>query len=104
MRLMMTAGAAVILMATTSFTGCNREASERTSAERQEDEKLVQRVTASFNYSPSFKFPDVQVAAYKGTIQLSGFVVSQDQKRSAENLAKSVSGVKAVENRISLKR
>ena len=103
-RLTVIAGAVVIFLMTTSFIACKREPVERTSVEEQEDEKLVQEVKASFNNSPSFKFPDVQVAAYKGTVQLSGFVVSEDQKRSAENLAKSVPGVNTVENGISLKR
>lgn len=98
------AGAVVIFLATTAFIACKREPVARTPAEQQQDEKLVQEVKASFNSSPSFKFPDVQVAAYKGTVQLSGFVVSEDQKRSAENLAKSVPGVSTVENGISLKR
>ncbi len=103
-RLIVIAGAVVIFLTTTSFIACNREPVERTSAEQQEDEKLVQEVKATFNNSPSFKFPDVQVAAYKGTVQLSGFVVSEDQKRSVEDLAKSVPGVNRVENKISLKR
>lgn len=93
----------MIFLTTTSFIACNREPVERTSAEQQEDEKLVQEVKATFNNSPSFKFPDVQVAAYKGRVQLSGFVVSEDQKRSAESLARGVSGVVTAENRISLK-
>ncbi|MDQ6914112.1 MAG: BON domain-containing protein [Verrucomicrobiota bacterium] len=59
---------------------------------------------ATFGSSPSFKFPDVEVACFKGRVQLSGFVVSGDQKAAAENLAKNVPGVAAVENKISLKR
>lgn len=102
--LTLTVGAAAILFATSSLSACNREPVERTSAERQEDEKLVQQVKATFNNSPSFKFPEVQVAAYKARVQLSGFVVSEDQKRSVENLAKNVPGVNEVENKISLKR
>jgi osmotically-inducible protein OsmY len=102
MRLMLRLGV-VTMLATTSFVGCHRESPERTPAERQQDEKLVQQVKATFNNSPSFKFPDVQVTAYKGTVQLSGFVVSEDQKLSVEKLAKGVPGIVTVENRISLK-
>ncbi len=77
---------------------------DRTAAEHQDDEKLAEQVKATFATSSSFKFPDVQVAAFKGTVQLSGFVVSDDQKQAAENLAKSVPGVQSVEDKISLKR
>ena len=87
-----------------SWAGCNRAPVERTSAERQDDDKLAQQVRATFATSSSFKFPDVQVASFKGTVQLSGFVVSDDQKTAAEKLARDVPGVKEVENRISLKR
>jgi osmotically-inducible protein OsmY len=61
-------------------------------------------VKATFATSSSFKFPDVHVAAFRKTVQLSGFVVSDDQKKAAEELAKSVPGVQAVENKISEKR
>ncbi|MDQ6913811.1 MAG: BON domain-containing protein [Verrucomicrobiota bacterium] len=101
---MITATAAAILLSSAALTGCNREPVARTSAERQDDDKLTEQVKATFGSSPSFKFPDVQVASFKKTVQLSGFVVSDDQKAAAENLAKNVPGVAAVENKISLKR
>lgn len=83
--------------------GCNREAATRTAAEQQIDHALAGQVKTAFGNSPSFKFPEVQVATFKGKVQLSGFVSSEDQKRSAETIAKGVSGVVEVENRISLK-
>lgn len=51
----------------------------------------------------SRSLPDVQVAAFKGNVQLSGFVLSEDQKSSAETIAKGVPGVVKVENSIALK-
>ena len=83
--------------------GCNREAATRTDAEQQVDDALTGQVKTAFGNSPAFKFPDVQVAAFKGKVQLSGFVVSEDQKRSAGAIAKGVPAVVAVENNISLK-
>lgn len=87
-----------------SLTGCDKKPVQRSPAEQQEDEKLAERVMGAFANSSSFKFPDIQVAAYKGTVQLSGFVMSGDQKTAAERLAKDVPGVQSVENKISLKR
>ncbi len=86
-----------------SATSCKKESVERTTAEHQDDQKLAEQVKATFATSPSFKFPDVQVAAFRGTVQLSGFVVSDDQKQAAESLAKAVPGVQSVENKVSLK-
>lgn len=98
-----TAVGIALLLSSAALTGCKRDPIERTSAERQDDEKLTEQVKATFTNSPSFKFPDVQVASFKGTVQLSGFVLSDDQKKAAENLAKGVPGVVTVENKISQK-
>jgi len=83
--------------------GCNREPVARTDTEHRVDEALAGQVKTALGNSPAFKFPDVQVVAFKGKVQLSGFVVSEDQKRSAGAIAKSVPAVVAVENNISLK-
>ncbi|CAN5485435.1 BON domain-containing protein [soil metagenome] len=101
---MIAAGATAVLLLSPILTSCKPEPVERTIAEQQEDEKLAEKVRASFASSPSFKFPDVQVAAFKGTVQLSGFVISDDQKEAAKEIAKGVPGVQEVENRISVKR
>lgn len=93
-----------MLLLSPVLTSCKKEPVERTPAEQQSDDQLAQKVKASFATSPSFKFPDVQVAAFKGSVQLSGFVISDDQKQAAEEMAKSVGGVRDVENKISVKR
>ncbi|MDQ3197961.1 MAG: BON domain-containing protein [Verrucomicrobiota bacterium] len=98
------AGFAAILLLGPALTSCQKEPVERTTVEQQEDEKLAETVKASFASSASFKFPDVQVAAFKGTVQLSGFVISDDQREAAQEIARNVAGVKDVENKISVKR
>lgn len=103
-RLALFAAVASVSLSTAMLTGCQKQATERTSAEQQDDQKLADQVKATFTSSNSFKFPDVQVAAFKSTVQLSGFVVSEDQKTAAENLAKTVAGVTSVENKISIKQ
>ncbi len=103
-RLAVLASIASVALSSSMLTGCQKETAERTSAEQQDDQKLADQVKATFASSSSFKFPDVQVAAFKGTVQLSGFVVSDDQKSAAENLAKTVAGVSSVENKISIKK
>ena len=103
-RVMWLASVASVALACAILSGCQKEVIERTSAEQQDDQKLADQVKATFASSNSFKFPDVQVAAFKGTVQLSGFVVSDDQKSAAETLAKTVAGVNSVENKISIKK
>ena len=85
------------------LVGCRQEPVTRNDTEQQVDQALSEQVKSALAKSSAFKFPDVQVASFKGKVQLSGFVVSEDQKRSAESIAKGIPGVVAVENNISLK-
>jgi osmotically-inducible protein OsmY len=96
--------AAGLLCGSLALTGCNQETTERTNLEDQQDQKLAEQVKTAFANSPAFKFPDVQVASFKGKIQLSGFVQSGDQKSAAETIAKGIAGGVEVENQIALKK
>jgi len=85
--------------------GCKQEKETvaRTGTEQQVDDALTEQVKTAFKNSLAFKFPDVQVVVFKGKVQLNGFVSSEDQKSSAESIAKGIPGVVEVENNISLK-
>ncbi|MHB1307654.1 MAG: BON domain-containing protein [Limisphaerales bacterium] len=98
---LMTAG---MLCGSLGLTGCKPETIQRTGTEEQIDQQLAEQVKDAFENSPAFKFPDVQVGSFKGTIQLSGFVQSDDQKSAAATIAKGIPGVVEVENKISLKQ
>ena len=77
--------------------------SER-SAGRQLDDRIVNsKVKDALDDAPVYKFPEVRVMTYGGTVQLSGFVSSEEQKTKAAELAKRVDGVHEVINNISLK-
>ncbi|HET6756823.1 MAG TPA: BON domain-containing protein [Burkholderiales bacterium] len=47
---------------------------------------------------------DIQVETYKGTVQLSGFVKTQEEKQKATEIAKKVTGVEKVVNNIALRK
>jgi osmotically-inducible protein OsmY len=94
---------AILSGGTALTSGCKPAPVERTATERSVDEKISVAVKAALENSASFKFPDVQVTSFNGKVQLSGFVVSADQKKSAEAITKEVPGVVSVENKISLK-
>lgn len=95
---------AILSGGTALTSGCKPAPVERTTTERSLDEKTSEAVKVALGNAASFKFPDVQVASFNGRVQLSGFVVSADQKKSAETIAKGVPGVASVENKISLKK
>jgi hyperosmotically inducible periplasmic protein len=93
------------------LTSCSRNTSyernsssyERTAGEHVDDTAVTSRVKGALADDQEYKFGDVKVAVFKGTVQLSGFVDTAKQKRKAEEIAEKVQGVKKVENKIALK-
>ena len=95
-------GAALPLGMIGCATG-DSDSSERTAGQYIDDKVLVQRVKGALGDSKVYKFDDVKVNTYKGTVQLSGFVESDEQKKQATEIARNVEGVYNVQNNITLK-
>ena len=102
--------ATLVLTAATAlaFVGCqttsdDRDTHKRTAGQYVDDKVLIQRVKGALGDNEVYKFPDVKVNTYKGTVQLSGFVASDEQKRRAEEIARNVPGVYNIQNNITLK-
>ena len=97
--------AASLLSGGVVLTGCEKEVEvvTRTELEENRDEDTAELVTEQLSLSEAYKFPDVHVAVFKGRVQLSGFVLTKEQKQAAEDLARRVNGVLEVENKISIK-
>lgn len=96
------------VVASTAFVGCatsnDRESShKRTAGQYIDDKVLVQKVRSALGDNDVYKFPDVKVNTYKGTVQLTGFVDSVEQKTKAEEIARNVQGVMNVQNNITMK-
>jgi hyperosmotically inducible periplasmic protein len=86
------------------FTACTTEQrSGRSTGQYIDDKTLNSKVRAALDDSAEYKFPDVKVETFRGTVQLSGFVVSGAQKARAAEIAKSVNGVQNVENKLTVK-
>src|SRR5262245_7615243 len=83
--------------------GCASDRPERTAGQTIDDQATARRVEEALRSDPAYKFTDVKVAAYVGTVQLSGFVENHEQKGQAEDIAKKIEGVKHVKNDIVLK-
>jgi hyperosmotically inducible protein len=101
--LALAAVAAFPIGAATLSLGCAGNRYERSTGEYIDDKALSQRVRGALSSSEQFKFDDVNVTAFRGTVQLSGFVNTEDQKSKAGELARTVQGVKGVENNITVK-
>jgi len=97
------------LVATGFVTGCDKDdyarntpETSRTAGQELDDKKLEGSVKDALA-ADSVKYPDVKVTAYKGVVQLSGFVNEREQKNRAGDLAGKVIGVQKVENNITVK-
>jgi osmotically-inducible protein OsmY len=86
-----------------SLVGCAGNQHERSTGEYIDDKAVTSRVRSALSDNAEYKFKDVNVTTFRGTVQLSGFVISSDQKRKAGEIAKGVAGVKDVENNLTVK-
>jgi osmotically-inducible protein OsmY len=84
-------------------TGCAGNRYERSTGESIDDRATTSRVKSALSSDAVYKYPSVNVSTFKGTVQLSGFVNTKEQKDKAKDIAKGVEGVKEVENNISVK-
>jgi osmotically-inducible protein OsmY len=65
-----------------------------------DDTTITTKVKAKFAEDKTVSAMAIQVETMKGTVQLSGFAKSLDEKMTAERLARTVSGVQDVKNDI----
>jgi hyperosmotically inducible protein len=85
------------------FTGCAGDRYNRSTGEYIDDKSIGMRVREALNDNPEYKFSGVNVASFKGTVQLSGFVDSSAQKNDATRIAGQVEGVRNVVDNITVK-
>ena len=93
--------AGALLMATA--LGCASTAKQEGTGEYIDDTVITGKVkTAIFN-EPTLKSAEINVETFKGVVQLSGFVSSQDAVNKAVTVTRTVAGVKSVKNDMRLK-
>lgn len=91
---------ALILSAIGCTTGSRYQQS---TGEYIDDHGLSSAVRKALGKDMQYKFDDVNVATFKGVVQLSGFAATNAQKSRAGELAMTVHGVKEVVNSITIK-
>jgi hyperosmotically inducible protein len=99
-------GFAVCLATTailTGMAGCAGDRYHESTGEYIDDTTLTARVKSRLGDDPQYKYPDVNVTSFKGSVQLSGFVNTRAQKSRAGELARSVQNVREVVNNITVK-
>lgn len=83
-----------------TIAGCASTATSESAGEYVDNAAITAKVKEKYLADPGIKSLKIEVATYKGVVQLTGFVESADQKARAEQLAASVQGVESVKNEI----
>jgi osmotically-inducible protein OsmY len=83
--------------------GCASTATQEGTGEYVDDTVITTKVKAEIFNEPSLKSAEINVETFKGVVQLSGFVNSQEDINRAVRVARSVKGVVSVKNDMRLK-
>ena len=94
----------VIGLGLLGVTGCTTGSQyEQSTGEYIDDSGTSSRVRSALGKDPQYKYDDVKVTTFKGTVQLSGFVNSREQKSRAAEITRNVENVREVVNNITVK-
>jgi len=80
------------------MTGCAVTSGRESAGEYVDDKTLGTKIKTALTRDPTVKAHQVNVTAFRGAVQLSGFVDSQEQKDRATEIIKNMDGVKELHN------
>jgi hyperosmotically inducible periplasmic protein len=92
--------AAVTAVALLTTAGCTVTRDQQSVGSYVDDTSITTQVKAKFASDQTVSAMAISVETLKGTVQLSGFAKSMEEKMTAERLARSVAGVTSVKNDI----
>lgn len=87
----------------TTIVGCASTPTQESTGQYVDDTVITTNVKAAILNEPSLKVAEINVETFKGVVQLSGFVRSEDNIATAIRVTRRVKGVKAVTNDMRLK-
>ncbi len=93
----------ICVVSPTVFYGCASTKKSESTGQYVDDAAITAKVKAEIFNDTSLKVNQINVETYKGVVQLSGFVDSQDSVRKAGDIAAGVPGVVAVKNDLIVK-
>ena len=93
----------VVLSALAAFLACASSRTHESTGEYVDDSVITSKVKALLAKDDFLKSFQIGVETYKGVVQLSGFVNSQQAKDQAEQIAKDVQGVRSVQDNLIVK-
>lgn len=90
-------------VALTALPGCAVHRGQETVGEYIDDAAITTKVKAKFAENKAVDMTSISVETLDGTVMLSGFAKSSDEKSQAEALARDVKGVKSVKNEVTVR-
>jgi len=91
------------VVALAALPGCAVTRGQSTVGEYVDDAGITTRVKAKFVEDKQVDASSIKVETLDGTVMLSGFAKSMTEKATAESIARSVKGVKAVKNELAIR-
>jgi len=92
------------LLASTVVVGCSSTPTQQPAGEAVDDGVVTAKVKAALVADPVTKAHQINVETFKGTVQLSGFVESDEARTRALQLARDVEGVRKVKDAMEVRR
>ncbi len=92
------------MMGTAVIAGCSSTPTQQSTGQAIDDGVVTAKVKAKLIEDPVTKAHQINVDTFKGTVQLSGFVESNQARTRALQLAKDVDGVKQVKDALEVRK
>ena len=96
-------GSAFMAVALIATVGCASGPKTSGTGEYIDDSVITMKVKAAIFNDPALNVAEINVETFKGVVQLSGFVISQEAANKAVGVARTVEGVTSVKNDMRLK-
>jgi len=94
----------VLLMLIVTFVACESKSKQDSAGEYVDDSVITTKVKSLLAADDLLKSFQISVETNKGTVQLSGFVDSQQAVDKAGEIARTVKGVASVKNDLNVKK
>ena len=93
----------VLLMLIATFVACASTRTHESAGEYVDDSVITTKIKSLLAEDDFLKSFEISVESFKGTVQLSGFVNSQQAVDKAAEIVRSVKGVKSIKNNLIVK-
>jgi len=86
-----------------ALSACAGTKTQESTGEYIDDSAITTKVKTALLHEKNVDSTAISVETFKGRVLLAGYVKSPDQRQRAEGVARTVAGVKAVNNKIELR-